>query len=212
LVCFATDGPQGDTRPLPVSKLLWPVAPVPGVETVMHVQSQPMACEWTHTRAGELLTQYALNRMAFRNTLKVTLGSEARCVWRLQNGEPFVVTQALGQGVVLWANTSVDASKGSLAKSPAAVAWAQYLLESDAGQGQRDVHEPWRDSEPLLELSSLESIDKVTQALFPKRRSIKTDTMATSYVTKEWPLWRPVAWLLFALLLIEPFVAERMKP
>ena len=212
LVCFATDGPRGDTPSVPVSSPLWPVVPVQGVDTVMGVQAQPMACEWTHTRAGELLTQYALDRMAFRNTLKVRLGPGARCVWRLHNGEPFVVTQALGQGVVLWVNTSVDACKGPLAKSPAAVAWAQYLLEPDAGQSQQDVHEPWRDSEPVLEPCSMESIEKVTRALFPESRSPKTDTMVSSYVTKQWPLWRPVAWLLFALLLIEPFVAERMRP
>ena len=212
LVCFATEGPRSETGSEPVSSPLWPVTPGQDTDTVMHVHAQPMACEWTHTRAGELLSQYALDRMAFRNTLQVTLGPEARCVWRLQNGEPFVVTQALGRGVVLWVNTSVDASKGSLAKSPAAVAWAQYLLESDTGQGPQDVHEPWRDSEPLLALSSRERIEKVTQAVFPERRSPEAKTVATSYVAKQQPLWRSVAWLLFALLLMEPFVAERMKP
>ncbi len=171
-----------------------------------------MDSPWTHAGAGESLAQYELGRLAFRGTSRVRLASDATCVWRLQNGEPFVAIRPLGQGVVLWVNTSVDASLSALAKSPAAVAWAQFLLESGQGSGLRDRHEPWRECEPMLEPASLAQIEQVTHRLFEETRSPPAEMVATSEVTKPWPLWRQTAWLLLVLMLIEPFVAERMKP
>ena len=212
LVCFMTDTPG----PAIISKIdqseLWPVIDLERTDTSAQPESQAIGCEWTHMGAGESLTQYGLDRMVLRESFRGSLVSTAQCAWRLKNSDPFVASQPLGQGVTLWVNTSVDASLSPLAKSPAAVAWAQFLLESGQGSNRTDTHDPWRDCEPVVRPVSLESIEVVTDTLFHEASSLATEAAALGHVTKQWPLWRPTAWLLLVLLLVEPFVAERMKP
>ena len=212
LVCFMSDRPGSAILSDLNQNRLWPVADLVHVAAPTHPESQPMHSEWTHTRAGESLMQYALDRMVLRETSRVRLMPEARCVWRLQNDAPFVVAQPLGKGVTLWVNTSVDASLSPLPKSPAAVAWAQFLLESGAGSTQADAHAPWRDCEPLLTRPPFESVEKVVRTLFQEDRLGVALAHAAVHVTKRSPLWRPLAWCLLILILVEPFVAERMKP
>jgi hypothetical protein len=212
LVCFNTDWPERKTASKVAQSTHWPVTLIERTAHSTQPESQPMESQWTHAGAGESLTQYELGRMSLRSTARVRLVSDATCIWRLQNGEPFVVIRPLGQGVILWVNTSVDASLSALAKSPAAVAWAQFLLESGQGSGQQDRHELWRECEPILEPASLTQIEQVTHRLFEKTRSSSAEMVATSQMTKQSPLWRQTAWLLLILMLIEPFVAERMKP
>ena len=212
LVCFMTDVPG----PAIISKIdqseFWPVIDIERTASSGQPESQAIGCEWTHRGAGESLTQYGLDRMVLRGSFRGSLVSEAQCAWRLKNGDPFVAIHALGQGVTLWVNTSVDGSLSALAKSPAAVAWAQFLLESGQGSNRSDTHDPWRDHEPVVRPVSLESIEAVTDTLFHEAPPLATEAAAPGHVTKQWPLWRPTAWLLLLLLLVEPFVAERMKP
>lgn len=191
---------------------LWPVSDLEHAVNPAQPALQLMASEWTHTRAGESLTQYGLDRMVLRETSRVRLAPEAKCVWRLQNGDPLVAIRPVGRGVTLWVNTSVDASLSPLAKSSAAVAWAQFLLESGHGSDPEEAHDPWRESEPSLQFSSSESIETVTRTLFEEDRSRALEVESASHVTTQWPLWRAAAWGLLILLLAEPFVAERMKP
>jgi len=212
LVCFNTDWPDQKTVSKVAQSTHWPVTLIERTTHSVQPEPQPMECQWTHAGAGESLTQYELGRMSLRSTARVRLASEATCAWRLQNGEPFVAIRPLGQGVILWVNTSVDASLSALAKSPAAVAWAQFLLESGQGSTQEKRHERWRECEPVLESASLTQVDQVTHRLFRETRFPSAERVAMSPVTKQWPLWRQTAWLLLILMLIEPFVAERMKP
>lgn len=212
LVCFMTDRPNPAVLSAIETAGLWPVLEIQAQGEPVQPESQPAGSAWTHAQAGESLMQYELDRMALRQTSHARLAPEAQCVWRLQNGSPFVAVRPLGQGVTLWVNTSIDASLSRLAKSSAAVAWAQFLLDSGKGSHPGESHEPWRDCEPILRPVSQESIDKVTRALFQEDRSNRVESTATMSVTKQWPLWRSVAWCLLILLLLEPFVAERMKP
>jgi hypothetical protein len=214
LVCFMTELPEPATVSLMNESGLWPVTWIESVAESTQPETQPLDSEWTDSRAGESLAQYGLDRTVLRGPSRVRLHSEAQCVWRCKNGEPFVALQALGKGVSIWVNTSVDASLSSLAKSPCAVAWAQYLVESGQGSSLPETHDLWRDCEPVLQVTSPEQIDQVTQAMFPEGRSRtdESETASASQVTHLRPLWRETAWLLLVLMLLEPFVAERIKP
>ena len=212
LVCFMTDRPEPAMASDLYESQLWPVVEIEAQASPAQAESQPAGSLWTHARAGELLMQYELDRMALRPAVRARLAPGAQCVWRLQNGDPFVAAQPLGQGVTLWVNTSVDASRSRLAKSSAAVAWAQFLLDSGQGFDPGESHDPWRDTEPVLQPPSPESIEKVTRTLFCEDRSSTVEPATRASVTQQRPMWRPVAWCLLILLLAEPFVAERMKP
>jgi hypothetical protein len=212
LVCFMTDWPEPAVMVKVNQTDLWPVIDLARATGPARPASQLVGSEWTHVRAGTSLTQYGLDRMVLRETSRVRLVPEAQCVWRLQNGDPFVVVRSVGRGATLWVNTSVDASLSPLAKSSAAVAWAQFLLESGHGSNPAGAHDPWRTCEPVLQASSLESIETVIRTLFDEKESPSLAAESTPYVTTLWPLWRAAAWALLILLLAEPFVAERIKP
>ncbi len=212
LVCFMTDWPEPGVMLKVHQSELWPVSDLERAASPAQPVQQLMASEWTHARAGESLTQYGLDRTVLRETSRVRLAPEATCVWRLQNGEPLVAIRPVGRGVTLWVNTSVDASLSSLTKSSAAVAWAQFLLESGHGSDPDGAHDPWRESEPLLLPSSSERIETVARTLFEEDRSQAVEAESASHITTRRPLWRAAAWGLLLLLLAEPFVAERMKP
>ncbi|MCP4451623.1 MAG: hypothetical protein GY809_09195 [Planctomycetes bacterium] len=212
LVCFMTDGPESAILSKVNQSDLWPVTDMEPASSPSQPVMQPTGNEWTHARAGDSLTQYGLDCMVLREISRVQLVPEAQCVWRLQNGDPFVAIRPVGRGVTLWVNTSVDASLSPLAKSPAAVAWAQFLLESDHGAGPAETHDPWRACEPVLQPSSFARIETVTRALFNENQPRPLVAESTLHVTTQRPLWRAVAWGLLILLLVEPFVAERMKP
>ncbi|MCF7973859.1 MAG: BatA domain-containing protein [Phycisphaerae bacterium] len=214
LVCFMTELPESTTV-LPMNQSgLWPVTWIEPTPESTQPEIQPQDSEWTDSRAGESLIQYGLDRMVLRESSHVRLEPEAQCVWRCKNGAPFVALRSLGQGVSIWINTSVDASLSALAKSPGAVAWAQYLVTSGQGSSLPETHDTWRDCEPVLQVTSPERIDQVTRALFHEGRSAAHEPEAASaaQVTHPRPLWRETAWLLLVLMLLEPFVAERIKP
>lgn len=212
LVCFTTDTPDASVLSQADKYGLWPVAWEGTSKQGTFIESQPIPGPWTHARAGDSLVQYGVNRMAVTCTETVHLKPEAHCVWRFQNDVPFVAAQSAEQGVALWVNTSVDPSRCTLVKSPAAVAWAQFLIASgsrDNGWGQ---HEAWRDCEPLVNVTPQARIDEVVHALFTQEQPLTDATQETSYATRDTPLWRHTAWLLLILIVAEPFVAHRMKP
>ena len=85
----------------------------------------PMSPDGAAIRA---LRNYGLERLPFESAYAVRAAEGGQILWPFNTGEGFVVYKACGRGTAILVNTSADDGLSPLMKSPAAVAFVNYLL------------------------------------------------------------------------------------
>lgn len=87
----------------------------------------PAASAAPSTGLGEL-SNYQLESLPVTGAHVLALAPEAEVLWSFESGAPFLCRQGVGRGEVILINTSADDSLSPLMKSPAAVAFASFLV------------------------------------------------------------------------------------
>jgi hypothetical protein len=133
LVFFTNDVPRSETvQPLWREGLL-PALPQRWVAQTIYPEPRPAAGVSLDldSRAAKSLVNYSIDKIALKGHWQCEPAAQAECLWRLAGGAPFLYGLAVGPGLSLLVNTSIDGSLGLLAKSPAWVAFCRYLVGRD---------------------------------------------------------------------------------
>ena len=130
LICFATRAGISDTSRSLFERGLLPALPDKWVQSVSYPEPAPFTPEsfGLETVAARSLINYRLDKTAMKGYWACRTAPQSQCVWRLANGTGFVYGKAVGPGLSIFVNTSIDTSLGLLAKSQAWVAFCQYLV------------------------------------------------------------------------------------
>lgn len=135
LVFFATELGSPQMADLLMQEGLIPAVPEKWNQAVGWPEQQPAAGGGTvfSEQTAQSLANYRFDRIALKGHWLCRTSNGAQCVWRLVNGAPFVYAQTQNAGVSILVNTSVDDSRGLLAKSGAWVAFCRFLV----GEGEQ---------------------------------------------------------------------------
>jgi len=135
LVFFTTESGNPQIADMLLREGLIPAVPQRWSQGVAWLQPQPVAIEGTvfSEAAIQTLASYRFDKIALKGHWLCRTSSQAQCVWRLANDAAFVYAQPQNTGVSILVNTSIDDSRGLLAKSGAWVAFCRFLV----GEGER---------------------------------------------------------------------------
>jgi len=121
-----------------IAERLWregllPVLPERWLEDTVYPEARPCTrmCPGFDDRTARSLSNYRPDKIALRGCWLCRVSADARCVWRLNNGQGFLYSKPVGRGSAVLVNTSIDDSLGLLPKSGAWVALCGYLLGED---------------------------------------------------------------------------------
>lgn len=130
LICFATRAGPADTSRLLVERGLLPALPEKWVQEVSYPEAAALAPDsfGLETTAAQSLVNYRLDKIALKGYWTCRTAPRSPCIWRLAGGAGFMYGKAVGPGLSVFVNTSMDSSRGLLAKSQAWVAFCQCLL------------------------------------------------------------------------------------
>lgn len=135
LVFFATDLGSPQIADMLLREGLIPAVPQSWSQGVAWPEPQPVAGEGALFSEATIqtLASYRFDKIALKGHWLCRTSSQAQCTWRLANGAAFVYAQAQSVGISILVNTSIDDSRGLLAKSGAWVAFCRFLV----GEGER---------------------------------------------------------------------------
>ncbi|HSW02359.1 MAG TPA: BatA domain-containing protein [Sedimentisphaerales bacterium] len=135
LVFFATDLGSPQIADMLLREGLIPAVPQRWSQGLAWPQPQPVAGEEALSSEATIqtLASYRFDKIALKGHWLCRTSSQAQCVWRLANDAAFIYTQAQNTGISILVNTSIDDSRGLLAKSGAWVAFCRFLV----GEGER---------------------------------------------------------------------------
>jgi hypothetical protein len=130
LICFATRAGVSDNSRLLMERGLLPALPDKWVQSVSCLEPAPFSAEFSglDTTAAQSLVNYRLDKIALKGYWACRTTPQSYCLWRLTGGAGFLYGKAVGPGLSIFVNTSIDPSLGLLAKSQAWVAFCRYLL------------------------------------------------------------------------------------
>ena len=136
LIAFVSD------KESPTYEELWSEGVLPGSPTRYDTSPAGFAATFGSAVAGDALSQsgeairalqnYRLDALPTRGHYAIERDSDAQVLWRYDTDEPFIAYKAAGNGEAVLVNTSADDSLSPLMKSPAAVAFVQYLIGGTA--------------------------------------------------------------------------------
>ncbi len=120
------------------------------------MEASPARGAQTSTLGGDerpraALAHYALDRILISGYHELVPGPKAEVLWQFENRAPFLVATPCGDGEVLWVNTSADDSLSDIMKSPAAIAFVDYLLGRESQVRQLSFHTGEQAALPALE-------------------------------------------------------------
>jgi hypothetical protein len=133
LVFFATEPGSPQVVERLVREGLIPAAPQKWTQGVAFPEPQPGGGTLFSEPTAKSLANYRFDKIALKGHWLCRVAPEAQCAWRLTNGAAFVYVQAQNAGSSVLVNTSIDDSRGLLAKSGAWVAFCRFLV----GEGDR---------------------------------------------------------------------------
>jgi hypothetical protein len=133
LVFFANDTPHSEAVQQLWHEGLLPALPQRWVAQTVYLEPRPAAGASLDldSRAAKSLMNYGVDKIALKGHWLYEPAARAECLWHLAGGAPFLYGMAVGPGLALLVNTSIDGSLGLLAKSPAWVAFCRYLVGRD---------------------------------------------------------------------------------
>jgi hypothetical protein len=130
LVFFTNDVPRSEAVQSLWREGLLPALPQRWVAQTIYPEPRPAVGTSLDldSRAAKSLVNYSIDKIALKGHWQCEPAAQAECLWRLAGGAPFLYGLAVGPGLSLLVNTSIDGSLGLLAKSPAWVAFCRYLV------------------------------------------------------------------------------------
>jgi hypothetical protein len=130
IVFFMTDAPSANAMTQLWQHDLLPALPQKCLPEQVYVEPKPCdeQISGIDNVAAKALTNYRIDKIAFKRCWQCTAHRNGKCLWKFQNGLGFVYLVHPDDGISILVNTSVDDSLGSLTKSSASVAFCRFLL------------------------------------------------------------------------------------
>jgi hypothetical protein len=130
LIFFATELGNPQVADTLMREGLIPAVPQKWTQGVGWPESQPAIGSQAvfSEQAAKSLANYRFDKIALKGHWLCRTSAESRCVWRLAGGAAFVYAQTQNAGSSILVNTSIDDSRGLLAKSGAWVAFCRFLI------------------------------------------------------------------------------------
>jgi hypothetical protein len=130
LICFATRAGASDAGRTFLDRGLLAALPEKWVQTVSYPESAALTLDSLGLEAGAVqsLANYRLDKTAMKGYWSCRTSPQSECLWRFANGTGFMYGKAVGRGLSLFINASIDSSGGLLARSQAWVAFCQCLI------------------------------------------------------------------------------------
>ena len=162
LVVFATQAGRPEAVQHLLRERVLAAVPEGWVEEVCSPEGRPTGNGRFSEDVIRSLLNYQTEGIALKGFWRCRMPPEAECVWRLGNGAGFIYVASLHGGTSILVNTSIDDSRGLLAKSSAWVAFCQLLLGRDDRVRQVACHTEQRPALPLPQAARAARTDAAT--------------------------------------------------